>query len=93
MQEKLFHFWFNTFFVRDHATIECDNGGPTERTVRAQSCDGSAMSMVHAKPRTGSLASLDHLPMLILTIEKGDIDGAHKDKNHKLFSPDFKVSS
>ncbi|XP_014207037.1 phosphatidylinositol 3,4,5-trisphosphate 3-phosphatase and dual-specificity protein phosphatase PTEN isoform X2 [Copidosoma floridanum] len=93
-KEKIFHFWFNTFFVSEHVTSEHDNGGPIERTARALSCDGTAMElpMVHAKPRTGSLASLDTLPQLVLTIDKWGLDCAHKDKNHKIFSPDFKVS-
>ncbi|KAJ8679764.1 hypothetical protein QAD02_015551 [Eretmocerus hayati] len=94
-KEKLFHFWFNTFFVRDHLTSEYDNGGPIERTTRALSCDGSAMELpiVHTKPRTGSLASLGPVPpTLVLAIDKWGLDGAHKDKHHKLYSPDFKVS-
>ncbi|XP_031778326.1 phosphatase and tensin homolog isoform X3 [Nasonia vitripennis] len=94
-KEKLFHFWFNTFFVREHVTSENDNEGPVERTTRALSCDGSAMElpMVHTKPRTGSLASLGPMPpTLILTIDKWGLDGAHKDKHHKLCSEDFKVS-
>lgn len=94
LQEKLFHFWFNTFFVRDHLTSEYDNGGPIERTTRALSCDGTAMElpMVHTKPRTGSLASLGPMPpTLVLTIDKWGLDGAHKDKHHKLYSEDFKV--
>ncbi|XP_011505932.1 PREDICTED: phosphatidylinositol 3,4,5-trisphosphate 3-phosphatase and dual-specificity protein phosphatase PTEN isoform X3 [Ceratosolen solmsi marchali] len=94
-KEKLFHFWFNTFFVREHSTSEYDNGGPIERTTRALSCDGTAMElpMVHSKPRTGSLASLGPVPpTLVLTIDKWGLDGAHKDKHHKLYNADFKVS-
>jgi len=97
-QEKMFHFWFNTFFVRDKANSECDNGElHVERSTRAFSCDGTAMElpmvMSHVKPRTGSLASLGPMPpTLILRIDKSGLDNAHKDKNHKLYSPDFKVS-
>ena len=75
---------------------EYDNGGPVERTTRALSCDGTAMElpMVHVKPRTGSLASLGPMPpTLVLTIDKWGLDGAHKDKHHKLYSPEFKVTS
>jgi len=97
-QEKMFHFWFNTFFVREKANSECDNGElHVERSTRAFSCDGTAMElpmvMSHVKPRTGSLASLGPMPpTLILRIDKSGLDNAHKDKNHKLYSPDFKVS-
>lgn len=45
-QEKLFHFWFNTFFVRDPAVIENGNKdhkhcGQHEKTVRTNSMDDS----------------------------------------------------
>lgn len=80
-----------------------DNGDiPVERSTRALSCDGTAMelpmcqvnnSISHNKPRAGSLASLGPMPpTLVLAIEKSGLDNAHKDKNHKLFSKDFKVS-
>ncbi|KAG7197813.1 hypothetical protein KM043_001627 [Ampulex compressa] len=97
-KEKVFHFWFNTFFVRDHLPCEYDNGElPVERSTRALSCDEATMElpmvMSHVKPRTGSLASLEPMsPTLILNIDKWDLDDAHKDKNHKLYSADFKVS-
>lgn len=98
-QEKMFHFWFNTFFVREKTNSEYDNGElPVERSGRALSCDGTAMElstvMSHVKPRTGSLASLGPMPpTLVLRIDKSGLDDAHKDKNHKVYSPDFKVSS
>nr|XP_012218969.1 PREDICTED: phosphatidylinositol 3,4,5-trisphosphate 3-phosphatase and dual-specificity protein phosphatase PTEN isoform X2 [Linepithema humile] len=97
-QEKMFHFWFNTFFVREKTNSEYDNGElPVERSGRALSCDGTAMElstvMSHVKPRTGSLASLGPMPpTLVLRIDKSGLDNAHKDKHHKLYSPDFKVS-
>lgn len=98
-QEKMFHFWFNTFFVRDHLNSEFDNGElPVERSTRALSCDGTAMElpmvMSHVKPRTGSLASLGPSPpSLVLRINKSGLDDAHKDKHHKLYSPNFNVST
>ncbi|XP_024945028.1 phosphatidylinositol 3,4,5-trisphosphate 3-phosphatase and dual-specificity protein phosphatase PTEN isoform X3 [Cephus cinctus] len=97
-KDKLFHFWFNTFFVRDHLTSEYDNGDvPVERSTRALSCDGTAMELpmvaTNAKARTGSLASLGPMPpTLVLSIDKWGLDDAHKDKHHKLYSADFKVS-
>ncbi|XP_015174985.1 PREDICTED: phosphatidylinositol 3,4,5-trisphosphate 3-phosphatase and dual-specificity protein phosphatase PTEN isoform X1 [Polistes dominula] len=97
-KEKLFHFWFNTFFVREHVSSEYENGElPIERSTRALSCDGTAMElpmvMSHVKPRTGSLASLGPMPPnLELIIDKWGLDDAHKDKHHKIYSADFKVS-
>uniref|UniRef100_A0A1I8NP83 Phosphatidylinositol 3,4,5-trisphosphate 3-phosphatase and dual-specificity protein phosphatase PTEN n=1 Tax=Stomoxys calcitrans TaxID=35570 RepID=A0A1I8NP83_STOCA len=55
--KKLFHFWFNTFFVSDSAVIEGE--GNEEKYV--------------------------------YTLCKSEIDDAHKDKEHKSFSEDFKV--
>lgn len=94
----MFHFWFNTFFVRDYLSPEYDNGElPVERSTRALSCDGTTMElpmvMSHMKPRAGSLASLGHMPpTLVLSIDKWGLDDAHKDKHHKVYSADFKVS-
>ncbi|XP_046602947.1 phosphatidylinositol 3,4,5-trisphosphate 3-phosphatase and dual-specificity protein phosphatase PTEN isoform X2 [Neodiprion virginianus] len=98
-KEKMFHFWFNTFFVREHVATHYDNGDiPVEkRSTRALSCDGTAMELpmvtAHTKPRTGSLTSLGPMPpSLVLNIDKAGLDDAHKDKHHKLYSADFKVS-
>ncbi|XP_028522909.1 phosphatidylinositol 3,4,5-trisphosphate 3-phosphatase and dual-specificity protein phosphatase PTEN isoform X1 [Apis cerana] len=97
-KEKLFHFWFNTFFVRDYLSPEYDNGElPVERSTRALSCDGTTMElpmvMSHMKSRAGSLASLGPMPpTLVLSIDKWGLDDAHKDKHHKVYSADFKVS-
>ncbi|XP_061390514.1 serine-rich adhesin for platelets [Musca vetustissima] len=55
--KKIFHFWFNTFFVTDTAVIEGEGND--------------------AK--------------YIYTLNKSEIDDAHKDKEHKCFSEDFKV--
>ncbi|XP_019700815.2 phosphatidylinositol 3,4,5-trisphosphate 3-phosphatase and dual-specificity protein phosphatase PTEN isoform X3 [Harpegnathos saltator] len=95
-KEKMFHFWFNTFFVREYTTSDYDNG-ELPRSTRALSCDGTAMEspmvMPHVRSRTGSLASLGPMPpTLVLRIDKWGLDDAHKDKNHKQYSSDFKVS-
>ncbi|XP_017885342.1 phosphatidylinositol 3,4,5-trisphosphate 3-phosphatase and dual-specificity protein phosphatase PTEN isoform X2 [Ceratina calcarata] len=97
-KEKLFHFWFNTFFVRDYLTPEYDNGElPVERSTRALSYDGATMELPMVippmKPRTGSLATLGPMPpTLLLSIDKWGLDDAHKDIQHKVYSEDFKVS-
>lgn len=88
----MFHFWFNTFFVRDYLNTE----HPAERSTRALSCDGTAMElpmvMSHVKPRAGSLANLGPMPpTLVLRIDKGGLDDAHKDKHHKQYNKNFEV--
>ncbi|KAK0092410.1 hypothetical protein PV326_001507, partial [Microctonus aethiopoides] len=96
-KDKMFHFWFNTFFVRDISSMEYDNGDlPVERSTRALSCDGTTMDLPivtsNSKPRTSSLANLGPTPpTLLLNIDKWNLDDAHKDKSHKLYSSDFKV--
>lgn len=97
-QEKMFHFWFNTFFVRDHSNPDNGELPVVERSTRALSCDGTAMELPlvlpQLKPRTGSLASLGPMPpTLVLRIDKLGLDDAHKDKHNKQYSADFKVSS
>lgn len=95
----MFHFWFNTFFVRDISSMEYDNGDlPVERSTRALSCDGTTMDLPivtsNSKPRTSSLANLGPTPpTLLLNIDKWNLDDAHKDKSHKLYSSDFKVNN
>ncbi|XP_044001404.1 phosphatidylinositol 3,4,5-trisphosphate 3-phosphatase and dual-specificity protein phosphatase PTEN isoform X2 [Aphidius gifuensis] len=96
-KEKLFHFWFNTFFVREECIINDKNGDVSvDRSSRALSYDGSSMelSMVtsNTKPHTGSLKSIDPKPLRILNIDKYDLDDAHKDKQNKFFPQDFKVT-
>ncbi|XP_057325366.1 phosphatidylinositol 3,4,5-trisphosphate 3-phosphatase and dual-specificity protein phosphatase PTEN isoform X2 [Microplitis mediator] len=98
-KEKLFHFWFNTFFVCDNPSSDNDSEEMrVERSARALSCDGTAMEFpaianAHSKPRTSSLASLGPMPpTLVLEIDKWGLDDAHKDKSHKIFPSDFKVN-
>ncbi|XP_026322787.1 phosphatidylinositol 3,4,5-trisphosphate 3-phosphatase and dual-specificity protein phosphatase PTEN isoform X2 [Hyposmocoma kahamanoa] len=62
-KEKLFHFWFNTFFVAN-----CVGAVPV-------SSPDDSMNLETFK----------------LTLNKWQLDDAHKDKQHKLYSPDFKV--
>ncbi|RVE48004.1 hypothetical protein evm_007316 [Chilo suppressalis] len=62
-KEKLFHFWFNTFFVAagvGAVRIPPPSDSPNQETFK-------------------------------LTLNKWQLDDAHKDKQHKIYSPDFKV--
>ncbi|XP_066994326.2 phosphatidylinositol 3,4,5-trisphosphate 3-phosphatase and dual-specificity protein phosphatase PTEN isoform X2 [Anabrus simplex] len=149
-KEKMFHFWFNTFFVRDEVPVpEASANGnedgdvipPPDRSSRAMSYDEPRMPQLPSRqprlldqnierqhyciqpPRpvvewkktpthddlrvhlgesklnmesekgTGSLASLNSdSKMLLLRLDKWGLDDAHKDKQNKLYSPDFQVS-
>ncbi|XP_041981785.1 phosphatidylinositol 3,4,5-trisphosphate 3-phosphatase and dual-specificity protein phosphatase PTEN isoform X2 [Aricia agestis] len=62
-KERLFHFWFNTFFVS---------------------------AAVGAQPVPAPVDS-PNLETFKLTLSKWQLDDAHKDKQHKIFTPDFKV--
>ncbi|XP_063244370.1 phosphatidylinositol 3,4,5-trisphosphate 3-phosphatase and dual-specificity protein phosphatase PTEN isoform X2 [Bacillus rossius redtenbacheri] len=103
-KEKLFHFWFNTFFVREEvpspevATNGNEDGGPItrlERAARANSYDEQSLlpAVNFNHPRTSSLISLQQpeRKMLVLRIDKWGLDDAHKDKQNKLYPPNFKV--
>ncbi|PZC81063.1 phosphatidylinositol 3,4,5-trisphosphate 3-phosphatase and dual-specificity protein phosphatase PTEN isoform X1 [Helicoverpa armigera] len=62
-KEKLFHFWFNTFFVAAGVGAE----------------------------RVPALDDSPNLEAFKLTLNKWQLDEAHKDKQHKHYSADFKV--
>ncbi|XP_052755146.1 phosphatidylinositol 3,4,5-trisphosphate 3-phosphatase and dual-specificity protein phosphatase PTEN isoform X2 [Galleria mellonella] len=62
-KEKLFHFWFNTFFVAAQ--------------VGAQRID--------------PLPDSTNQETFKLTLNKWQLDDAHKDKQHKIYAPEFKV--
>lgn len=62
-KEKLFHFWFNTFFVAAELGAQ----------------------------RLQPLADSPTLEAFKLTLNKWQLDEAHKDKQHKHYAADFKV--
>ncbi|XP_034256934.1 phosphatidylinositol 3,4,5-trisphosphate 3-phosphatase and dual-specificity protein phosphatase PTEN isoform X2 [Thrips palmi] len=98
-KEKLFHFWFNTFFVREEATLvpePKENGNDVERperTTRALSYDEEAqIGQCDASSRTRSLAPLNpDTKVVILRLDKWELDDAHKDKQNKIYASDFRV--
>ncbi|PSN44035.1 hypothetical protein C0J52_19611 [Blattella germanica] len=102
-KEKMFHFWFNTFFVREEVQVpEAPVNGnedvdviPPERSGRAMSCvEPSCVPPINIRqPRTGSLVSLEqNMKMLVLRLDKWGLDDAHKDKQNKVYTSDFRVS-
>ncbi|XP_078660371.1 phosphatidylinositol 3,4,5-trisphosphate 3-phosphatase and dual-specificity protein phosphatase PTEN-like isoform X2 [Branchiostoma floridae x Branchiostoma belcheri] len=92
-RDKMCHFWFNTFFVREGDITELRNG----QIPHLQACN------VMEKETVGSNGGCcapncitDRLApgcrTLVLTLRKDQIDKANKDKSNKLFSPNFKVT-
>ena len=91
LQEKMFHFWVNTFFIPgpEENTDKLENG--STGTLREQA-DRTHQNLVMtmASVTTGGEAS--DREYLILTLIKNDLDKANKDKANRNFSPNFKVS-
>lgn len=92
-KEKLFHFWFNTFFVRDEINERPENGSGAEG-MRAMSFDDQTREPYHPSRRLRSASQPNinvDLKTLILSLTKWELDYAHKDKGNKLYNADFRV--
>ncbi|KAF6213090.1 hypothetical protein GE061_010805 [Apolygus lucorum] len=97
-REKMFHFWFNTFFVRtpylETKGGNGENGNHAEGPERSLSCEertNNSHPVHHHNTRASSLVELN--PQLYqLEIDKWDLDDAHKDKANKIYPPDFRVA-
>lgn len=74
-KEKMFQFWFNTFFVDENVPSNEQNG---QNAVLGGG--GGENANNHNKTT-----------YLKLTLDKSELDKANKDKSHKIFSPNFKV--
>ncbi|KAG7218029.1 hypothetical protein INR49_020692 [Caranx melampygus] len=88
-KEKMFHFWINTFFIPgpEEYPDKLENGSagtPRDNTDRTHQNLGVMTTMMMG----GDANDRDYL---ILTLIKGDLDKANKDKANKNFSPNFKV--
>lgn len=98
-KEKLFHFWFNTFFVREFVTPDSPGENGNERksylsdNYNNYNCkDSSGCNSHNNKPRVHSIGEENSSRLVILRINKNDLDDAHKDKQNKIFSSDFRVT-
>lgn len=77
-REKLFQFWFNTFFVRDRLDRlnGCANEDANNDTTIA----------------TGGAGSVNSANEYVLVLGRNELDIINKkDKQNKIFSPDFKL--
>lgn len=105
-KEKMFHYWFNTFFVQETpSSEELINGTEAvaaERSARALSCDATGRAPVLSDAsdracatratRSTSLTTVDcESHALVLHLHKHELDTAHKDKQHKLYPQEFQV--
>ena len=75
-QDKMFHFWFNTFFVANLGNCRLSSNGndPMLEGVKEP---------LHTDPEQ---------EILMVKLKKHELDKANKDKTNKLYSPNFKVS-
>ncbi|XP_026472712.1 phosphatidylinositol 3,4,5-trisphosphate 3-phosphatase and dual-specificity protein phosphatase PTEN isoform X3 [Ctenocephalides felis] len=94
-REKLFHFWFNPFFVRTYDTDMEDYNTLGENTNLSQ--DDYYPNLLHTgNGSTNSNANYEIIQptggLFKLTLNKSELDDAHKDKQHKLYSADFQVT-
>ncbi|XP_065221882.1 phosphatidylinositol 3,4,5-trisphosphate 3-phosphatase and dual-specificity protein phosphatase PTEN isoform X2 [Planococcus citri] len=92
-KEKLFHFWFNTFFVREILSPDLQDHSNDQRKSYMSEQYSYDDSQVNNKPRAHSVGEVEsNSKLVVLKIDKNEIDDAHKDKQNKIFSADFQVS-
>ncbi|XP_075735628.1 phosphatidylinositol 3,4,5-trisphosphate 3-phosphatase and dual-specificity protein phosphatase PTEN isoform X3 [Rhipicephalus microplus] len=89
-KEKMFQFWFNTFFVPPSCNSSTGGSnvgrGDTHSHPNGVAGGGAAVP-VELRVHNGGE---EEMRMLVLC--KDDLDKAYKDKTHSKFSKDFKVS-
>lgn len=91
LQEKMFHFWVNTFFIPgpEENFDRLENGSAGTPREPADRMHQSPGMMMMSTMMTGETNDRDYL---VLTLTKNDLDKANKDKANRNFSPNFKVN-
>lgn len=101
LQDKMFHFWVNTFFIPgpEESGDKMENGAvnnaesqqgvpaPGQGQQQSAECRDSCRDSCRESGRESD-RDRDYL---ILTLTKNDLDKANKDKANRYFSPNFKV--
>ncbi|XP_020786911.1 phosphatidylinositol 3,4,5-trisphosphate 3-phosphatase and dual-specificity protein phosphatase PTEN [Boleophthalmus pectinirostris] len=87
-KEKMFHFWFNTFFVPEPPPNgqNHENGGSQQNRKR-----GGGGEEERGEERGGGAEEQSGPDFLTLSLCKQELDKANKDQSHRNFSPNFRV--
>ncbi|XP_067928121.1 phosphatidylinositol 3,4,5-trisphosphate 3-phosphatase and dual-specificity protein phosphatase PTEN-like isoform X3 [Watersipora subatra] len=99
-KERMFQFWFNTYFVtEDSGQNTCKNGSTISdlypklaevpKSTHASYDFGRVRSSRTVK--ASSSFSFDMCKCLVLKLNKQELDKANKDRSHRLFDPNFQV--
>lgn len=99
IQDKMFHFWVNTFFIpgpSEESMEKVENGSVVVNDMEGVQNQPPGGPPPYAQPpqsakRRDSSKDSDG-DYLILALTKNDLDKANKDKANRYFSPNFKVS-
>lgn len=106
LQDKMFHFWVNTFFIPgpEESMDKMENGavnnaesqqggqGPGQGQPQTTESRDSCRESGRESCRESGRDSDRDRDYLILPLTKNDLDKANKDKANRYFSPNFKVS-
>ncbi|XP_013395488.1 phosphatidylinositol 3,4,5-trisphosphate 3-phosphatase and dual-specificity protein phosphatase PTEN [Lingula anatina] len=97
-KEKMFHLWFNTFFVEDREEVVQSNGNGqfgcnygSQGSIGSGSQQGSSTSSQQWCGPNTTVTAPGPTSYLTAEFAKDEIDKANKDKSHKIFSPNFKL--